>query len=64
MSRNLKTVTPRARLTQVLEKMVRTRMKSFPVIDGDTLVGIVSREDVMGALRRAAAEEKPPPGQG
>jgi CBS domain-containing protein len=50
-------VQPRTRLTRVLEKMVATRNKSFPVVDphGDRLVGVVAREDVMRALRRAAA---------
>jgi CBS domain-containing protein len=44
----------------VLEKMVRTRSKSFPVVDAnDRLVGIVAREDVMQALRRARGGERP-----
>ena len=50
-------VQPNTRLTRVLEKMITTRNKSFPVVDphGDRLVGIVAREDVMQALRRAAS---------
>jgi CBS domain-containing protein len=53
-------VQPRSPLTRVVEKMVRTRNKSFPVVDADGhLVGIVAREDVMGALRRARAGERP-----
>jgi CBS domain-containing protein len=40
--------------------MVATRNKSFPVVDEDgRLVGMVAREDVMRALRRAAAGERP-----
>ena len=50
-------VTPRALLTDVLEKMVSTRHKSFPVIDDTRLVGMVSREDVLHGLRRAASGE-------
>jgi CBS domain-containing protein len=46
-------VAPRTRLTRVLERMVRTRIKSFPVVDDGMLVGIVTRDDVMRALRRA-----------
>jgi CBS domain-containing protein len=49
-------------LTRLLERMVATRNKSFPVVDprnGETLVGIVAREDVMRALRKAHAGEKP-----
>ena len=54
---------PRTRLTRVLEKMVATRNKSLPVVDphGDRLVGVVAREDVMQALRRAAAGSKAAP---
>lgn len=59
MSEQTLTVTPRARLSRVLEKLVQTGLKSFPVLDGDTLVGIVSREDVLGALRRAASGKRP-----
>jgi uncharacterized protein (DUF2267 family)/CBS domain-containing protein len=47
-------VGPDAPLTRVLEKMVKTRFRSFPVKRGDKLVGIISREDVMRALLRAA----------
>jgi len=55
------TVNPRTRLTRVLERMVETRNKSFPVVDprDGGLVGIVAREDVMRALRRARAGERP-----
>jgi CBS domain-containing protein len=61
MATELYTVTPRAPLTRVLEKLVREGVKSFPVVDGDRLVGMVAREDVLGALRRASAGEPPPP---
>jgi CBS domain-containing protein len=53
------TLTPRAPLTRVLEKMLGTRNKSFPVVEDERLVGIVAREDVMRALRRADAGERP-----
>lgn len=59
MSREPATVTPRAPLTRVLEKLVRTRNKSFPVTDGHELVGMVAREDVLRGLRRAVAGERP-----
>ena len=54
-------VQPRTRLTRVLEKLVDTRNKSFPVVDPKTerLVGVVAREDVMQALRRAGSGERP-----
>ena len=59
MSRNLRTVTPLTCLTRVLEILVSAGIKSLPVVDGDELVGIVSREDVVAALRRASAGERP-----
>lgn len=61
MAKELAVVQPRTRLTRVLEKMVETRNKSFPVIDpkGERLVGVVAREDVMQALRRAGSGERP-----
>ncbi len=59
MTRDPQTVTPRAPLTRVLEKLVASGNKSFPVLDGHHLVGIVSREDILGALRRASAEKRP-----
>jgi tRNA nucleotidyltransferase (CCA-adding enzyme) len=54
-------VQPTTRLTRVLEKMIATRNKSFPVVDpkNERLVGVVAREDVMKALRRAGAGERP-----
>jgi CBS domain-containing protein len=44
-------------LTRVLQMMVGTRHKSFPVTAGGMLLGMVSRQDVVRALRRAAAGE-------
>jgi CBS domain-containing protein len=44
------------RLTRVLQLMVDHRIRSMPVIDGDQrLAGIISREDVMRALRRCTS---------
>ena len=59
MSRDAQTVCPRTPLTRVLQKLVDSRNKSFPVVDGDRVVGIVAREDVMLALRRAEEGWKP-----
>jgi CBS domain-containing protein len=51
------TVSPDTPLTRVLELLVRTRYKSFPVVREDRLVGIIAREDLLRALRRAAGRE-------
>lgn len=56
------TVEPEMPLTRVLQKMIDTRFKSFPVVEDGWLVGVIAREDIMRALRRAIAGE-PPPGR-
>jgi CBS domain-containing protein len=59
MSRYPATVPPRQPLTRTLQKMIDSRNKSFPVVVDGRLVGIVAREDLMRALRRADAGERP-----
>ena len=59
MSRDPQTVCARTPLTRVLQKIVDSRNKSFPVLDDDRVIGVVSREDVMLALRRADEGKKP-----
>jgi CBS domain-containing protein len=59
MTRDVLTVCPRTPLTRVLQKIIDTRNKSFPVVDDDRVVGVVAREDVMLALRRGTAGRKP-----
>ncbi len=59
MTRDLATVRPRTPLTRVLEKLLDTRNKSFPVVDNGRLVGMVAREDVLEGLRRSVAGERP-----
>jgi CBS domain-containing protein len=54
------TVSSDTPLTRVLEKIVETRYRSFPVVDGGELVGVISREDVVTALRKAAAANSRP----
>jgi CBS domain-containing protein len=55
MTRNPQSVDPEMPLTRVLETLIRTRYKSLPVVRDGKLEGIVSRKDVLGALRRSAA---------
>ena len=55
MNREIRSVTPLAPLTRVIEKLVSRKCKSFPVVDSnDELVGVVAREDVLRGLRSAA----------
>jgi CBS domain-containing protein len=59
MITDLNTVTPRTPLTRVLETLVRLRTKSLPVVEDGAVVGMIAREDVLQALRRAVAGERP-----
>ncbi len=50
-------VDPTLPLTRVLQLMVSLKMRSLPVMTADgRLVGMISREDVMRALRETTAE--------
>lgn len=53
MHRQVKTVDPDMALTRVLQMMVDMSTKSFPVVSEGKVVGIISREDIIHALRRA-----------
>ena len=50
MTRNVITFTPETPLSRVLQTLVDFRVKSFPVLDGHDLVGIIARRDVVRAL--------------
>lgn len=53
MTRDPRTMDPEAPLTRTLHVMVEMRNKSFPVTDEGIIVGVVAREDILSALRRA-----------
>jgi hypothetical protein len=52
MTREPVSVAPEAPLDEIVELMERHRIKRVPVIEGDKLVGIVSRADFLRALAR------------
>jgi CBS domain-containing protein len=52
MRRQVASVDPELALTRVLQMMVDMTIKSFPVVSDGKVVGIISREDVIHALRR------------
>jgi len=58
------TLTPDVSLTRVLQLMTETRYHSFPVVIGVLLIGVVSRQDVLHALARAARGVRPRSGPG
>ncbi|MBN2223642.1 MAG: CBS domain-containing protein [Deltaproteobacteria bacterium] len=52
MNTKVFTVNTDTPLTRVLELMVETRIRSFPVVDVDNrLLGLISREDIMKMLK-------------
>ena len=52
MRRQVMTVDPDMALTRVLQMMIDMSTKSFPVVSDEKVVGIISREDIIHALRR------------
>lgn len=53
MSREPVCVPPDYPLTRVLQRLVEMGIKSMPVTDNGSLVGVIAREDLLDALRRA-----------
>jgi CBS domain-containing protein len=57
MTEALVHVDPPSPLTRVLQLMVKLKTKSFPVVGANgQLEGIISREDVMRALKETTQE--------
>jgi CBS domain-containing protein len=55
MTTDVISVDPDMRLTRVLELMLSRKARSFPVVSGATVVGVISREDIMRALKQATS---------
>ena len=53
MSTNLKTIAPDATLNSLVDLMVSSNLKRIPVVDGDKLVGIIARKDLIRAFNKA-----------
>ena len=56
MTKNCVSVAPDEALSHVLEKMVPRRLKAVPVVDGDRVVGIVARTDLLAGLHERVKE--------
>ncbi|TDB87788.1 CBS domain-containing protein [Actinomadura sp. 7K534] len=52
MTRDVETARPNGDVAVLAEMMMKTRIKSVPVLDGSTIVGIVSRRDLIAILAR------------
>jgi CBS domain-containing protein len=50
MTRDVETITEDADLSEAVDRMIRRRIKRLPVLRGETLVGVVSRSDLLKAL--------------
>jgi CBS domain-containing protein len=57
MTGNVVTVTGGTPLDEVVRLLERRRIKRVPVVEGDALVGILSRLDLLRALARVLGEE-------
>jgi CIC family chloride channel protein len=55
-------VSPTATLAEALQKIVEERVEHLPVVDGEALVGICTRTDIMGARRREFDLDRIQPG--
>lgn len=47
-------------LSRLLQKLVEMRTKSLPVVENGLIVGVIAREDVLKALRRATVKHEIP----
>ncbi|QXJ20310.1 CBS domain-containing protein [Actinomadura graeca] len=55
MTRDVRTARPTTDVAELAEMMMRTRIKSVPVLDGPDIVGIVGRRDLVAILARGDA---------
>ena len=60
MTRDPVSVDQHLPLSRLLQKLVEMHTKSLPVVDNGRLVGIIAREDVLKALRRATLQHELP----
>lgn len=60
MTRDPVSVEPLLPLSRLLQKLVEMRTKSLPVVENGRLVGIIARQDVLRALRRATIQHQLP----
>jgi CBS domain-containing protein len=58
MSTNLMTVNVHDTLSNVADKFIKSRFRRFPVMEGEKLVGQISRRDVLRAIDQLSKEEQ------
>ena len=57
MSTDLKTINVHDTLSNVADQFINSRFRRFPVIEGEKLVGQISRRDVLRAIVKLSNEE-------
>ena len=53
MTRDVETIGEDSELSEAVDRMIRRRVRRLPVLRGDTLVGVVSRSDLLKGLLAA-----------
>jgi CBS domain-containing protein len=60
MTRDVQTIGEDSELSEAVDRMIRHRIKRLPVLRGETLVGIVSRSDLLKGLLAATPSTNAP----
>ena len=57
MSTNPQTISIHETLSNVADQFIKSRFRRFPVVNGDKLVGQISRRDILRAIVKLSKEE-------
>ena len=58
MSTDIKTINIHDTLSNVADEFIKSRFRRFPVMEGDKLVGQISRRDILRAIVKLSNEEQ------
>ena len=58
MSTDLKTINIHDTLSNVADEFIKSRFRKFPVMEGNKLVGQISRRDILRAIVKLSNEEQ------
>ena len=58
MSTDVKTINIHDTLSNVADEFIKSRFRRFPVMEGDKLVGQISRRDILRAIVKLSNEEQ------
>jgi CBS domain-containing protein len=60
MTRDVETIPEGAELSEAVDRMIRRRIKRLPVLRGETVVGVISRSDLLKGLLTATPRANGP----